>query len=147
MPITPDRFPGEREIEESLLLDPNDAQPTTPGEVRYTLGSFLFNESGIVRGLGIDTTLHDGLNTLVHDPVINTSDFSYCSYGISSIDVWSDATRTTKLQRYDVAYVGAYIGAMTSSLYITGSLVEQIIDVPTYDNKRRITSIDRKRIV
>ena len=147
MPITPDRFPGERE-DESLLIDPSVGQPTTPGEVCYTSGSFLFNENGTVRGLGgFDATLHDGLNTFVHDPVVNVTDVSYCSFGISSMDVWSDATRTTKLQHYDVAYSGAYIDIMTSSLYTTGSLVEQIVDVPTYDNKHRITSINRKRVV
>jgi len=150
MPRTPDYFPGEREEEAILLLSGSD-YPAKNGESTYVSGSgFRFFEEGIVKQLGIDEPTHEALNTLAHDIAFTSYDeVSYNNYGMTHLDVWTNSGKTNLLQDFVITYgVSRLITVLTSSAYdVTGSLKSQIIEVPIYDDKRRIINIVRTKVL
>jgi hypothetical protein len=155
MPRTPDDFPGIR-IDEGISLITTGSYPDASGEIFYVSGSgtgqpgFYFNEEGVVRGLsnGLDEFTHENLNTLVHDPIIGVSDVTYNTIGVTSLTLWTDLTRTVKLQDHYVNYgFNMLISSVTSSVYVSGTLNKQVVEEPSYDMYRRITSIKRTRTV
>lgn len=152
---TPDDFPGER-IEEAIKLLPMSASlPTVNGEIFYVSGSvsgsgFFFHEEGVVKRLGIDEPTHEFLNSLAHDSVSASYDVAtYNTVGLTSMTVWTDSGQTTKLQDYVITYnAQRLITALTSSTYYSnGSIKSQLLEVPSYDSRKRITAITRTRVV
>jgi len=153
---TPDDFPGERIDESIKLLPVSGTLPSINGEIYYVTGSitgsgFFFFEEGTLRRLGgMDEFTHEHLNTLAHDEVDSSYDYvTYGPYGITNLTIWSDQTQAQKLQDYIVTYTTTLrlISSLTSSVYnFDGSLKARIIEVPTYDVRRRIVNVSRSRV-
>jgi hypothetical protein len=153
---TPDDFPGERIDESIQLLLVSASLPSTDGEIYYVSGSvsgsgFFFHEEGVIRRLGLDEPTHEALNSLAHDNAANGyEELQYNTIGLTNLTIWTDIAKTQKLQDYTVVYGPNYrfINAMTSSAYNPdGSLKAQVIEVPTYDSRRRIITVTRTRVL
>jgi hypothetical protein len=150
MARTPDEFPGER-IDDLVLIDSGTYVPSINGEFAYVSGSgFRFMDEGVLKGLsGLSQNEHEYLNTLTHDPAWNSfDDVLYGTYGMVTMSVWADQTRTNLMQHYEVEYNNSRLmSVLTSSVYISGSLVAQMTETPTYDSRKRIINIVRNRLL
>lgn len=142
---TPDEFPGER-IEDTILLLSGAYVPSKIGEIAYVSGSgFQFLQDD-----GIHTLSTGSVDPLAIE-VTQTSfdDVLYGSDGMLSMSIYTDNTRASKIQDYQITYgTNRLISAITSSAYTApNTLVSKVIEVPVYDSFKRITSIFRTKVV
>jgi len=133
---TPDRFPGTREEDEGVILEPGAVVPTTNGEIRYVTGSgFRFFEEGGEVGLsgsGITDTQHQALRQLIHfidnGPANGFASGAYReTTGTtfpSAIIWWTSAAKTHKIVEKTMSYTGAFATSIQWKVYDTdGSTV------------------------
>lgn len=148
---TPDRFPGLREEEEGILVDPGTATPTRNGELRYVVGvGFRVYEEGVEKGLsgGIDPPQHEALSTLVHDVASDSwLEVIRDSNRVTSLIYWSDSGKTSKVRESIVSRDGNNrVYQVEDRQYSGGVLFEKVITTYTRDVNGRVVSADINKV-
>jgi hypothetical protein len=147
---TPDRFPGQREEDEGVRLDPGTEHPTQNGELRYVDGvGFRFFENGVEVGLagsGITEGQHEGLDTLVHE--IDETSFDEVIYTASFITqyiVWASPAKLLKIREEQYTYSAGMVSQVVTIQYDgTGAVQMTMTEQYTYSGSR-ITSVTRTK--
>lgn len=143
---TPDRFPGEEEVE-GLNFDPSDSAPSSEGEIRYHDGYFEFYDSDGVAGFrgsgGITEAQHKTLRQLIHfideGPAGGFASGAYkettpAGPFPTSIVWWESSSKLKKIVEQGITWTGVNPTTVVWKIYDTdgSTVLAEVSDSITY---------------